>query len=67
MTWTVERAREAFGPGRADRYLRKFYPWYVDRLGLAGADRRELQRRMQSAPSADEALAALRGASLATA
>jgi len=67
LAWTVERAREAFGPGRADRYLRKFYPWYVDRLGLAGADRRELQRRMQSAPSADEALAALREASLATA
>jgi hypothetical protein len=28
----MERAVEHLGPVRAGRYLRKFYPWYVERL-----------------------------------
>jgi nifR3 family TIM-barrel protein len=67
LAWTISSAREAFGSPRADHYLRKFYPWYVQRLGLEGAERRELQRLMQTAEDADAALAALRCASLATA
>jgi tRNA-dihydrouridine synthase B len=35
--WVVDRAVEHLGPERAARYLRKFHPWYVDRLG-AGKD-----------------------------
>ena len=29
----IERAGEHLGPERANRYLRKFYPWYIERLG----------------------------------
>jgi hypothetical protein len=29
----VDRAEEHLGPERAARYLRKFYPWYLERLG----------------------------------
>ena len=33
LDWVIERACEHLGPERATRYLRKFYPWYVERLG----------------------------------
>ena len=33
IDWVMERAREHLGSERAARYLRKFYPWYVQRLG----------------------------------
>jgi tRNA-dihydrouridine synthase B len=33
LLWVVDRAEEHLGPGRAARYLRKFYPWYLERLG----------------------------------
>ena len=29
----IDRAAEHSGPERAARYLRKFHPWYVERLG----------------------------------
>ena len=67
LEWVVARAREAFGTPRADRYLRKFYPWYADRLSLTGAERRALLQSMQSADDAEAALGALRDASLAAA
>ena len=35
LDWTIDRAVEHLGMARATRYLRKFYPWYVARLGLA--------------------------------
>ena len=28
----MDRAEEHLGPDRAARYLRKFYPWYLERL-----------------------------------
>jgi hypothetical protein len=28
----IDRAEEHIGPERAARYLRKFYPWYLERL-----------------------------------
>ena len=31
--WVIDRAEEHLGPERAARYLRKFHPWYVERLG----------------------------------
>ena len=34
----------ALGPDRAGRYLRKFYPWYVERLGEGKALQEALQR-----------------------
>src|SRR4051812_24399172 len=35
--WVVDRAEEHLGDARAARYLRKFHPWYVERLGGAPA------------------------------
>jgi len=32
LLWVVDRAEEHLGPDRAARYLRKFYPWYLERL-----------------------------------
>ena len=51
VDWVMDGAAEHLGPERAARYLRKFYPWYVERLG-AGS---ELQDRLQRAPTLDEA------------
>jgi nifR3 family TIM-barrel protein len=33
LLWVIDRAEEHLGPERAARYLRKFYPWYLERLG----------------------------------
>ena len=33
LHWVMDRAEEHLGPDRAARYLRKFYPWYLERLG----------------------------------
>jgi tRNA-dihydrouridine synthase B len=38
LLWTMERAEEHLGPGRAARYARKFYPWYLEQLGIRGRD-----------------------------
>jgi nifR3 family TIM-barrel protein len=43
-TWVVDRAEEHLGPDRAVRYLRKFHPWYVERLGEEAAVQDALQR-----------------------
>jgi tRNA-dihydrouridine synthase len=32
LLWIMDRAEEHLGPDRAARYLRKFYPWYLERL-----------------------------------
>ena len=32
LLWVMDRAEEHMGPDRAARYLRKFYPWYLERL-----------------------------------
>ena len=49
--WVLERAHEHLGEQRATRYLRKFYPWYVERLGGGKA----LQAALQTAPSTEAA------------
>ncbi|HET8976762.1 MAG TPA: tRNA-dihydrouridine synthase [Solirubrobacteraceae bacterium] len=33
LDWVMDRAVEHLGAERANRYLRKFYPWYLERLG----------------------------------
>jgi tRNA-dihydrouridine synthase B len=43
-TWVIDRAGEHLGPERAARYLRKFHPWYVERLGAGKAVQDALQR-----------------------
>ncbi len=49
LDWVIERACEHLGAERATRYLRKFYPWYVERLGGT----RALQAQVQQAPSTE--------------
>jgi tRNA-dihydrouridine synthase B len=55
LAWTIDRAVEHLGEQRASRYLRKFYPWYLPRLGLDPSDARALQEALQSADSVAEA------------
>lgn len=43
LLWTIDRAEEHLGAERAARYLRKFYPWYVDALGASPELAAELQ------------------------
>jgi tRNA-dihydrouridine synthase len=47
LDWVIDRAVEHLGVDRATRYLRKFYPWYVERLGGGKA----LQAALQTAPT----------------
>src|SRR3954454_2877092 len=42
--WVTERAEEHLGTERAQRYLRKFHPWYVERLEAPKEVADELQR-----------------------
>ena len=58
MDWVIERAVEHLGADRATRYLRKFYPWYVERLGGG----RALQAALQTAPTHAAARELLTGA-----
>ena len=47
LDWVIDCAVEHLGEDRATRYLRKFYPWYVERLGGG----RALQASLQTAPT----------------
>jgi nifR3 family TIM-barrel protein len=51
LRWVIDRAAEHLGPDRAARYLRKFYPWYLERLG---ADK-ETAAALQQSEDLDEA------------
>jgi tRNA-dihydrouridine synthase B len=55
LYWTMERATEHLGAERATRYLRKFYPWYVERLDLERARAKELGESLQRAASLKDA------------
>ncbi len=55
LGWTIDRAVEHLGEPRAARYLRKFYPWYLPRLGLDRAETHALQEALQRAESVAEA------------
>jgi tRNA-dihydrouridine synthase B len=51
LDWVLDRAAEHLGPERAARYLRKFYPWYLERLG----EDHSLQNALQRAETLDAA------------
>ncbi len=51
LDWVMACAVEHMGLDRATRYLRKFYPWYVERLGGGKA----LQAALQTAPTLEDA------------
>ncbi len=44
LGWLMDRTVEHLGPVRAGRFLRKAYPWYVDRLGGSKALQSALQQ-----------------------
>ena len=48
--WVIDRAVEHLGAERAASYLKKFHPWYVDRLGAG----KETQNALQRSGSVDE-------------
>jgi nifR3 family TIM-barrel protein len=69
LLWTIDRAEEHLGSERAARYLRKFYPWYVDAIGAPPGVSEELQRsadlaRARELVAAQIPLSAGAGASL---
>ena len=55
LDWVIDCAVEHLGAERAGRYLRKFYPWYVERLGGG----KQLQAALQTAPALDDVRALL--------
>jgi nifR3 family TIM-barrel protein len=55
LDWLIDRAVEHLVQDRATRYLRKFYPWYVGRLGLERPAARRMAESLQTAPSLDAA------------
>jgi tRNA-dihydrouridine synthase len=60
-SWVLDRAEEHLGAERAARYLRKFHPWYVERLGEAPAVQDALQRA-ETLVEQREVIAGLRSA-----
>ena len=44
LLWVLDRGEEHWGPERAARNLRKFYPWYLEQLGIVGPDADAYQR-----------------------
>jgi tRNA-dihydrouridine synthase len=61
--WVVDRAEEHLGAERAARYLRKFHPWYVERLG----EEASVQDALQRAETLDEQRAVIAGLGALTA
>jgi nifR3 family TIM-barrel protein len=61
LDWVIACAAEHVGVERATRYLRKFYPWYVERLGGGKA----LQAALQTAPTLEAAGELMHGAQAA--
>jgi tRNA-dihydrouridine synthase B len=57
LLWVIGCGEEHLGVERAGRYLRKFYPWYADTMGLTKRERNELV----TAPTTADARSAVRG------
>jgi tRNA-dihydrouridine synthase B len=53
LCWMIAAAVEHLGRERATRWMRKAYPWYVDRLGLTRQDAKALQEDLQRAQTLD--------------
>jgi tRNA-dihydrouridine synthase B len=56
LDWVMARAAEHLGPARAARYLRKFYPWYLERLGTADKALQDGLQRAETLAAARELL-----------
>ncbi len=66
LEWVIAQAEDHLGTERAGRYLRKFYPWYADTLGLTKREREPLVTASTTA-HARAALSALTGREIAVA
>ena len=44
LDWVLEHGERHWGSERAARNLRKFYPWYLERLGITGVEAHAYQR-----------------------
>jgi tRNA-dihydrouridine synthase B len=64
IDWVLECAVDHMGEERANRYLRKFFPWYIERLGGTRAEQAVLQAALQQAPSTAAASELFHGAVL---
>ncbi len=60
LDWLMDRMVEHLGPKRGARWMRKAYPWYVERLGLAKPEATALQRALQETDDVDAARELLR-------
>jgi tRNA-dihydrouridine synthase B len=60
LLWIMDRAEEHLGRDRAARYLRKFYPWYLERLGAG----RETTSAFQETGDLDDARSLVAGLGL---
>ncbi|MGN6169511.1 MAG: hypothetical protein ACTHQQ_15275, partial [Solirubrobacteraceae bacterium] len=66
LDWVIDRAVDHLGRARATRYVRKFYPWYVERLlaqepaSDARRNARALLAALQTAPTIEAARALVR-------
>ncbi len=60
LDWVMDCAVDHMGAERGGRYLRKFYPWYVTRMGEGNALQQALQRT-DTVEQARQELAPLRG------
>ncbi|MBI4898609.1 MAG: tRNA-dihydrouridine synthase [Actinobacteria bacterium] len=65
LGWVIDRAGEHYADGRAARYLRKFHPWYLERLKefdgefFTRARLNEINQRLQSTETLDQARAVI--------
>src|SRR4051795_10625219 len=55
LEWMMDAAAEHFGPERAARWMRKAYPWYMERLGAG----KPMQASLQATDSLGAARAVL--------
>jgi tRNA-dihydrouridine synthase B len=58
LQWVLDRAEDHWGAERAARNLRKFYPWYLEQLGITGPEA-DAYQRTDSLDSVREMLARL--------
>jgi nifR3 family TIM-barrel protein len=59
LDWLIDRMVEHLGPVRGARWMRKAYPWYVERLALPKADAKRLQEALQQTFDVQDARALL--------
>lgn len=61
LGWAIDHAVEHLGEERATRYMRKFYPWYIERLGLDKHSARALGESLQTTGTLTEVRNLLEG------